>query len=159
VPNREIKYRQLMESSLLIRYLGNSPKLRIIDFMLYFPLNDFMKKEILEEVGMSKQTFYKHFEELIQEGIVSPTRKIAKATLYRVDREHPVVRKLEELVRETSLKVAEQEEAKIRKPVQAKIGSHKAVELAERIDRVREGTEAMPSVTKALIRSHEEEEG
>jgi metal-responsive CopG/Arc/MetJ family transcriptional regulator len=38
------------------------------------------------------------------------------------------------------------------------IKSHKALELEEKIDRVREGTEAMPSVTDAVIKSHEEEE-
>jgi hypothetical protein len=31
------------------------------------------------------------------------------------------------------------------------------LELAERIDRVREGTEAMPTVAEALAESHEEE--
>lgn len=105
----EVKYRQLMEDSLLIRYLGDSPKLRIIDYMLYFPLNDFTKKEILEEVGMSKQTFYKHFDEMIGERMVTPTRKIARATLYRVNRQHPVIGKLEELVKESSLKTAEKQ--------------------------------------------------
>ncbi|MCP8314174.1 MAG: winged helix-turn-helix transcriptional regulator [archaeon] len=118
---KEIRYRDLMESSLLIRYLGDSPKLRIIDYMLYFPLNDFTKKEILEEVGMSKQTFYKHFDDLIKEGIVTATRKIARATLYRVNRQHPVVKKLDELVKESSLKIAEQELEKMEKPVPVKL--------------------------------------
>jgi predicted transcriptional regulator len=104
-----------MEDSLLIRYLGDSPKLRIVDYMLYFPLNDFTKKEILEEVGMSKQTFYKYFDELIHEGMVTPTRKIARATLYRVNKQNPVVRKLDELARETSLKIAEKEAEKTKK--------------------------------------------
>ena len=45
-----------MESSVLIRYLGDSPKPRIIDLMLHFPLNDFTKKEILEEIGISKHS-------------------------------------------------------------------------------------------------------
>jgi len=38
------------------------------------------------------------------------------------------------------------------------IKSSKAQELAERIDRIREGTEAMPSVVEAVIESHEEED-
>jgi len=36
--------------------------------------------------------------------------------------------------------------------------SYKASELAERIDKVREGTESMRSVTEAVIESHEEED-
>ena len=113
----EVTYRQLMEDSLMIRYLGDSPKLRIIDYLLYFPLNDFTKKEILEAVGMSKQTFYKHFGQLIEEGMVAPTRRIARATLYRVNKQHPVVRKLDELVEETSLKMAESEKQRMEKKV------------------------------------------
>lgn len=112
---REVRYRDLMKSSLLIRYLGDSPKLRIIDYMLYFPLNDFTKKDILEEVGISKQTFYKHFEDLINEDMVTPTRRIARATLYKVNRQHPIIRKLDELVRESSLKVAEYERKRMEK--------------------------------------------
>jgi len=38
------------------------------------------------------------------------------------------------------------------------IRSYKARELIERIDRIREGTEEMPSVTKAVIEAHEEED-
>ena len=37
------------------------------------------------------------------------------------------------------------------------IRSEKAVELAERIDRVREGTESMGGVTEAVVETHEEE--
>ena len=36
--------------------------------------------------------------------------------------------------------------------------SRKVKEIQERIDRIREGTEAMPSVTEAAIQSHEEED-
>jgi len=42
--------------SLLIRALGNSPKLRILDYLLDYKLNDFTKKEIVEALGMSKLT-------------------------------------------------------------------------------------------------------
>jgi predicted transcriptional regulator len=111
----EVKYRQLMEDSLLIRYLGDSPRLRIVDYLLYFPLNDFTKKEILQEVGMSKQTFYKYFDEMIKEEMVTPTRRIARATLYKINKQHPVVRKLDELATEVSLKIADQEKQRMEK--------------------------------------------
>ncbi|MFQ5711887.1 MAG: type II toxin-antitoxin system VapB family antitoxin [Candidatus Geothermarchaeales archaeon] len=38
------------------------------------------------------------------------------------------------------------------------IRSYKAEELAERIDRVREGTEDLPSATEAAVEAHEEED-
>jgi len=38
------------------------------------------------------------------------------------------------------------------------IRSYKAREIRERIDRIREGTEKLPSVTKAVVEAHEEED-
>ncbi len=37
------------------------------------------------------------------------------------------------------------------------VKSYKGKELAKRIDKVREGTEKLPSVTEAAVESHEEE--
>ncbi|KPV65448.1 MAG: hypothetical protein AOA65_0147 [Candidatus Bathyarchaeota archaeon BA1] len=41
--------------------------------------------------------------------------------------------------------------------LQLLIRSYKAGELARRIDRIREGTEKMPSVTEEVVKAHEEE--
>ena len=49
------------EKSILLKALGENPKLRIIDFFLDNPLFDFTKKEVFEALGMNKQTFYKYF--------------------------------------------------------------------------------------------------
>ena len=45
--------------SLLLKMLGDSAKLRIIDFFLDNPLFDFAKKEVIKALGMGKQIFYK----------------------------------------------------------------------------------------------------
>ena len=52
--------------SLLTRALGDSPKLRIVDYLLDYKLNDFTKKGIVEALGMSKLTFYKYFKDLVK---------------------------------------------------------------------------------------------
>jgi fatty acid/phospholipid biosynthesis enzyme len=44
------------------------------------------------------------------------------------------------------------------KALQLLIKSQKAEELAKRIDEIRKGTEAAPSVTEAVVKSHEEED-
>jgi len=44
--------------SLLLKTLGKSPQMRIMDFFIDNRLFDFSKKEIIEELGMSKTTFY-----------------------------------------------------------------------------------------------------
>jgi len=98
--------------SILLKTLGYSPKLRIVDFFLDNPLFDFTKKEVIEALGMSKQTFYKYFTDLEEYGIVTVSRKIGKARLYRMNLKHPLVSMLREYEAELSLQIAEREKAK-----------------------------------------------
>lgn len=62
---------------------------------------------------------------------------------------------VDRLVREGHVKTKKEA---FERALQLLIRQHKASELAQRIDRVREGTEAMLSATKAAIESHEEED-
>ncbi|MEM2970868.1 MAG: winged helix-turn-helix domain-containing protein [Candidatus Bathyarchaeia archaeon] len=103
--------------SILIKTLGDSPKLRIVDFFLDNPLFDFTKKEAIEALGMSKQTFYKYFPELEEYGVVKVSRKIGKAKLYRINVEHPLVKMLREYETKLSQEIAEK--AGVKKPVLA----------------------------------------
>ena len=95
--------------SLLIRALGSSPKLRILDYLLDYKLNDFTKKEIIEALGMSKLTLYKYFEDLVDLGLVTPSRRIGRATLYKINLESPMVKALVENEMELSRQIAERE--------------------------------------------------
>jgi DNA-binding transcriptional ArsR family regulator len=106
--------------SIIIKTLGDSPKLRIVDFFLDNPLFDFTKKEVIEALGMSKQTFYKYFPELEDYGIVKVSRRIAKAKLYRINPEHPLVSMLREYEKKVSLQIAEKEANRMRKPIPVK---------------------------------------
>lgn len=95
--------------SLLLKTLGDSPKLRIIDFFLDNLLFDFTKKEVIEALGMSKQTFYKYFKDIEKYGIVKVSRKIGKATLYKLNLENPLVKMLKEYETQLSLEIAKRE--------------------------------------------------
>lgn len=108
------------DQSLLIKVLGRSPKMKILDYLLDFPTNDFTKKEIIETLGMSKQTFYKYFGDLEEVGIVKVNRTVGKAKLYKVNRENTIVRDLVNMERKMSLQIAEHEETKLKKPITAK---------------------------------------
>ncbi|MBC7091357.1 MAG: winged helix-turn-helix transcriptional regulator [Nitrososphaeria archaeon] len=98
--------------SILLKIFGESPKLRIIDFFLDNPLFDFTKKEVIEALGMSKQTFYKYFADIEKYGIVVVSRKIGKAKLYKINLENPLVKMLKEYETQLSLQVAEHEAEK-----------------------------------------------
>jgi len=113
----EAVYSKKEYESILIKTLGNSPKLRIIDFFLDNALFDFTKKEVIDALGMGKQTFYKYFQELEEYGIVKVSRKIGKAKLYRINVEHSLVKMLREYETKISVEIAEKEKAKMQKPV------------------------------------------
>ena len=95
--------------SIIVETLGDSPKLRIVDFFLDNPLFDFTKKEVIEALGMSKQTFYKHFPTLDEYGIVKVSRRIGKAKLYKINQENPLVSMLREYEKKVSLQSAEKQ--------------------------------------------------
>ena len=106
--------------SLLLKTLGDSPKLRIIDFFLDNPLFDFTKKEVIEALGMSKLTFYKYFKDVAAYGMVKVSRKIGRASLYKINFENPMVKMLKEYETQLSLQIAEQEAEKMKKPILAR---------------------------------------
>jgi len=106
--------------SILIKTLGDSPKLRIIDFFLDNSLFDFTKKEVIEALGMSKKTFYKYFPELEEYEIVKVSRVIGKAKLYKINLKHPLINMLREYEKKVSLQIAEREAKKMKKPIPAR---------------------------------------
>ncbi|MEM3045013.1 MAG: type II toxin-antitoxin system VapB family antitoxin [Candidatus Bathyarchaeia archaeon] len=66
-----------------------------------------------------------------------------------------LLREVERLIEEGYVKTKKEA---FEKALKLLIKSHKASELEERIDRVREGTEGMPSVTEAVMELHGEED-
>jgi AraC-like DNA-binding protein len=97
---------------LLLKTLGDSPKLRIIDFFLDNPLFDYTKNEVIKALGMSKQTFYKYFKDIESYGTVKVSRKIGGASLYKINLESPLVKMLREYETQISLQIAEKEAEK-----------------------------------------------
>ena len=85
------------DKSVLIEYFGNTPLLRIIDFLLENRLFDYSKKQIIDETGLSKVTFYKYWGKLVELEIVKITRSFGKTKLYKLNEQNPVVGKIKEV--------------------------------------------------------------
>lgn len=83
-----------MKETLLLRCLGNSPTLRIIDYFLDNRLFDYTKNEIIENLEMGRVTFFKYWKELEQLSVVKVTRRIGKSKLYKLNEENEIVQKL-----------------------------------------------------------------
>ncbi len=116
---KKVMYKDLGDS-LLLKAFGYTPKLRIMDIFMTNPYFDFSRSELVRELRMSKQTLYKNFEDLEELGIVKVSRRIGRASLYKVNMQHQLVKKLYEMVTPTSLKIAEQEMEKMKQPVKVR---------------------------------------
>jgi DNA-binding IclR family transcriptional regulator len=81
--------------------------MRIIDYLMDFPTADFTQKEIIEALGMSKTTFYKYFDNLVEFGMIRVNRKIANSKLYTINLKNPLVQSIKKNVDYLSEKIAE----------------------------------------------------
>ncbi len=108
------------DETLLLRYLGASPTLRIIDFFLDNPLSDYSKNEIANNLAMSRMTFFKYWKQLEKSGAVKPTRQIGRATMYKLDRANDVVKQLVKLDMTLSRKTMEKAVEEYQKPMLVK---------------------------------------
>lgn len=87
----------MKDESVLIRYIGNTPKLRVIDFLIDNMPFDYSKKEIIEGSGISKTTFFKIWKDFIKYKIVVPTRRYGKTQLFTINKESTLVKQLRSL--------------------------------------------------------------
>jgi len=106
--------------TLLLKYLGTSPVLRIIDFFLDNPLSDYSKNEIVKNLEMGRVTFFKYWRELEKSGAVKVTRRIGRATMYQLDRKNEVVKQLIKLDMALARRAMEKVVEEYRKPVAVK---------------------------------------
>jgi len=85
--------------SVILKLFGKSPETRIIDLFLDNPLFEFTRNEMIESLGMAKVTLFRVLPGLEGAGLIDETRKIGKASLYRLNGESPVVKSLRTTIR------------------------------------------------------------
>lgn len=86
-----------MESSLLIKFLGENPLFRIVDFLIENKGLNMTKKEIIEGTGISRAALFKYWKQIEEQEIVLVARKFGKTKLYILNSRSPIVKKLLEL--------------------------------------------------------------
>src|SRR3989338_10865177 len=86
-----------MEKSLLIRFLGENPLFKILDFLIENKGIDATKKEIIEGAEISRAALFKYWKQIEEQEIVIVTRKFGKTKLYTLNAKNPIIRKLLEL--------------------------------------------------------------
>ena len=78
---------------------GDSPLVKVIDFLIDHQDFDYTKKEIAKYVGINLKTLNKIWPKLEKNGIVVQTRRIGRGVLYKLNKESPIVKNILELDR------------------------------------------------------------
>lgn len=92
-----------MEKSAFRRVFGDSPLIRVLDFLLEEGRTfDYSLTEICRHSGVAWSTLHEIFPKLENLKIVKETRRIAQAKLYKLNEENQLVQKLIKMDNEIS---------------------------------------------------------
>lgn len=98
-----------MDKTIFISIFGDSPILRVLDFLIVNEDFDYNKTEIAKKSGVGYSTVKLFWKQLEKNGIVINTRKIGKAKLYKLNYNNPAVKKFRDFYWEvTKQKVHEE---------------------------------------------------
>lgn len=105
------------EKSLFIEFMGDSPTIRVLDYLLTERDLDFSITDIAKNSGIGRSTLYRIWDNLIKNRIILPTRVIGKAKLYKLNKNNIAIKKLLEiddaLILEDLKKRAEKQKIKV----------------------------------------------
>lgn len=85
------------ETSLLVKFLGDTPFARLIDFLIENRIFDYTKTELAENAGISRAALYKIWPTFERYDLVKQKRAIGNTILYALNLQNPLVQNLIEL--------------------------------------------------------------
>lgn len=94
-----------MEQTIFVRVLGDTPKIRILNYLIKFRGFDYSMSDIARNSKVGWATLSRLWKEFVGLKIVIPTREIGKAKLFKLNEENEAVLRLIEVYK----KLLEQE--------------------------------------------------
>jgi hypothetical protein len=80
------------EKSFFLQYLGENPKIRVLDFLMDNFALDFSLPQIAQGSSVAYTTLIDMLPKLLKQKIITETRKIGKSKLYKINLENPIVK-------------------------------------------------------------------
>lgn len=80
--------------TLLIKAVGNTPKIKVLEFLIEGRELDYSISDIAEGAGIGRTTLFRIWDDFVELGIVKNTRNIGNAKLYKLNIANPFVRKM-----------------------------------------------------------------
>ena len=86
-----------MNVTLFTKALGNTPKIKVLEFLIEGRELDYAISDIAEGSNISRTTLFRIWDDLIRMNIIKPTRVIGSAKLFKLNQKNLFVKKMIEL--------------------------------------------------------------
>ncbi len=87
----------ISDKSLFVEFMGNSPMIKVMDYLITERELDFSITDMAENAGIGRATLYRLWDDLIKNEIILHTRDIGKAKLFKLNTANTKIKKLIEI--------------------------------------------------------------
>ncbi len=87
----------MAEKSLFVEFMGDSPMMKVMDYLITERELDFSITDMAENAGIGRATLYRLWDDLIKNEIILHTRDVGKAKLFKLNIENAKIKKLIEI--------------------------------------------------------------
>ncbi len=92
----------MSSKTVFLKVFGDSPVLRVLDFLIVNEDFDYSMTDIAKLSGVGYSTLKLFWPELEKNSVVTNTRTVGKARMYRLNFDNPVVKRLKDFYWETT---------------------------------------------------------
>ena len=85
------------EKSIFLQVVGDTPRLRILDFLLTFQKFDYSLTEIARNAKVSYSNLMLIWPELMKTDIILQTRIVGKSKMFKLNEKNPIAQELSRL--------------------------------------------------------------
>ncbi len=86
-----------MEQTIFLRTLGDTPKIRILNYLIRYRGLDYSMSDIARNSNVGWATLCRLWKEFVKLKIIVPTREVGKAKLFKLNEKNEAVLKLVEV--------------------------------------------------------------
>src|SRR3989338_8099021 len=85
---------KMSETTIFREALGDSPVIRVLDFLIEGRGLDYSLSDIAENSSIGWTTLHRIWGKMLKSGMIKPTREIGRAKLFKLNEENPAVKEL-----------------------------------------------------------------
>lgn len=120
---------------MLLDTFGKSSRMKIIDYLIEFPTNEFTPNDLVVAIGMSRTTVFRELKNLEDHNMINFMSKLGKSSTFRINLKNPIIKMIQQAIFLKSDNVADRQIAnrKIRTIVRKSLGNREDIELRQEL--------------------------